>query len=325
MIFDTSKYVWSTKDYVDTDNISTINELYLDVYKYRRDLAIASTTSNTIEQRNNKNLIQVCNDVLDGNSLSKYSTLLNDVDKDNFTMFECDNTVFAYPEEDNKNLIILFVSMGDLETRYTLPYTSFRPKHLLKLGIPCIIVSEHGIDNPLWINPPNMIKGNGAADREKLIKTIKKMARRLSTCDNVFVVGDCRNVAGAMSFANELDFVNHVALLSGLTHHVPEYHTWDLDDPECRPFKFFTYLKAIEYQKTMPEHIINPFAHIRKDLNVNYWYGKYDDEYMQFKDYIEKFNVNISEIDYTFGDNNHYIMPEWDKKHLKQFILENKI
>ena len=329
MKFNTKHYYWSKTKQIDLTSIEDIDKLYFDSIVNRLEKVQDKKCENQIEYRNKANLIKFCNLYINENwpEIQKtYIPILNNVSTDDwpFRNFNCNNTVFATNGRRKDYLIINFVSMGDMDTRYTFPYTSFRPTSIFKMDIPTITISEHGLKHPYWLNPPNMILGNGIADREELIDVITNLAKKKSKLKKVFVLGDCRNAAGAQSFANELDFVTHSLILNGCTHWKYEKLPYDWTDDKLVDFKVFLFVKAywFEHILKLDKKLLEPYSYMREDLISHYWFGKYDEDWHHYKDYVGEYlpKDHIHEIDYSFGSNKHFVMPHWDNKILRKFI-----
>lgn len=322
-ILDTRHVEWTTLKSVNLDTHEGFDQLFADTVRIRKDIAEEFTADNALEARNIENFISLCDELITGESLDKYKENLKKVDRDTFENFCCNDTIYTKSGKNDDFLIINIISTGNMDTKYFFPHTSFRPVSILKMDIPVICVSEDPTSTPYWLSPPNMIGGNGAVNREEMLQNITRLAKKISKCKKVVVLGDCRNVAGALSIANELDFVTHAFLLNGLTTLVPEKLEFPVDEDESiNPWMTWTYIKGYELLKTHGEERVDPFKHIREGLDVHYWYGKYDDEFMHFKDYASKYIDNIHEIDFKLGNNVHYVMPYWDRHILPKFISD---
>lgn len=331
MILNVKDLAWTTIDTVDLNSEESINRVYLDVIHERRRLAPLLRCENAIEERNKLNLIEFCDMYIAGDwqgLQDKYNPILNDVKKDMYREFHHDNTVFAYDAERTDYLIINFISMGDMESRYMFPKTNFRPHAPDQMDIPVIHVSEHGNRFPYWLYPDNHVTGNGAATRAELKQTITELAHRYSKLKKVFVLGDCRNACGAHSWANELDFVTHSLILNGQVHWKRDLCPPRVIEKDASTLELFMYIKAhwFEHVLKLDDRLIDPYKYTRPDLTAHYWWAKYDTEWHHNLHHVEKYipYSNRHEIDYKFGENVHYVMPHWDRKILRSFI-ENEI
>lgn len=314
---------WSSVDYVDLDTYENLDQLFADTVKIRLKEAEQEVTDNAIEERNKQNFIQLCNDLIDNKDLDEYRQNLEDVDRDRFEHFCCNDTVFCMEGKKDDYLIINMISMGNMETKYFFPYTSFRPSSVLRMDIPVICVAEDSTSKPYWFTPPNMVNGNGSVGRQELVDNITRLANQISKCKKVILLGDCRNVAGALSMANELEFVTHCLLLNGVTTMHPKHMQFPIETyEEINPWMVWTYIKGYELLKQVDEKHVDPFAHIRDGLDVHYWSAKYDEDFFAFRDHAAKYIDNVYELDYKFGQNVHYVMPHWDNKILPKFISD---
>ena len=72
------------------------------------------------------------------------------------------------------------------------------------------------------------------------------------------------------------------------------------------------YLSRLEYLNKYP------------NIQVDYYYGKYDSEHKQFLDYAFNYktdNINFHEVDYKVGNKStHHIRPVIDRKILPEYI-----
>lgn len=324
-ILDISHIKWTNLDSIDLDNEDNLQSLFADTVKIRKNRAVEEQTDNAIEERNKQNFIDICNKLIIGKDLNYCYKNLNNVDTETFENFTANNTIFTKNGKHDDYLIIALLSKGNMDTKYSFPHTSFRPNCLRDIDIPCIFVSEDSLAKPYWYSPPNMVDGNGAVNRKELNSIITELARKISKCKKVVILGDCRNVAGALSIANELDFVTHAFLLNGLTSMHPNVLTraFNLKNGKnIDPWMLWTYIKGNELLKNVDEKHTDPFKHLRKGLQVYYWYGAFDSEFYYFKDYAYRYIRNVYSVNYKFGNNAHFIMPHWDKKILPEYISD---
>ena len=322
MILKTNHIKWTDIESVDLNNYDDLDLLFKDTVNVRLKNALAEKPENAIEKRNQKNFVKLCEDLIANKDLEEYRHYVDNVDKDGYENFSCNNSIFTTKSEPNDDyLIINLISRGNMETKYFFPYTSYRPSSILGFEVPVLCVAEDSLVKPYWYSPPNMVDGNGAVQRKQMLEVITQLSYKISKCKRVILISDCRNVAGALGVANELEFVTDCCLLNGLTTMLPDKLGFNMkNDYNIAEWKVWTYIKGNELLKNVDEKHLDPFPYIRKDLNVNYWYGKYDEDFVYFRDYASKFIDNIYEVDYKFGSNVHFVMPYWDSKILKPFL-----
>lgn len=73
---------------------------------------------------------------------------------------------------------------------------------------------------------------------------------------------------------------------------------------------------------------LDPFSYLNEyDISVDYYYGKYDDEYYGFKNYISGIDcerLTLHEVDYKISDDQtHNIKPHIERKIFPSYLNLN--
>jgi hypothetical protein len=149
---------------------------------------------------------------------------------------------------------------------------------------------------------------------------------------NIVVYADSRHAGSGVSLACYMDdIVDKVFIVHGTTVYnfdespiVKEYfETGSVASPVQWMHLVKTYQLTHRYE--IDDRLLNPFKYLNDyDIEVDYYYGKYDDEYKPFLDYAQQFdnkNITYHEVDYQFSKTQtHWIRGHVDKNILPEYI-----
>ncbi len=238
-------------------------------------------------------------------------------------------------------LIIHLTSFAGHEGRLTSPLTNVSDK-IINLDTDLLIVNEDPLRFPESTYPSMMVLGCSDENntQEKMCNQIRSYIKK--DYRKVIIYADSKHAGSALSIGYKLnDIVTNVFVTGGMAtyswHHSPwikgylkwlnrGYHLKDQKYPITNVQAMYI-IKCWKFkQLNVASEIIDPFRFVSDypNIKVDYLYGKYDKEYVEFISYIKQFdseNLSMKEIDYKISDNQtHNIRPYVDRKILKEFI-----
>lgn len=234
-------------------------------------------------------------------------------------------------------LLIFLGSMPGHEERLGYPIVSV-PSHIDNTNVDILCAREYPTLAPDYLYPCCYYLG---VDRN--IDTFEKMCdyfRTIITKDykKVIVFGDSRHSAVALAVSHYLqDIVTNCFIVHGQNTHSFDDSPWvsnfikypnGENCPHPMPFPAVTHVtKCFELKKRGIAHeYLSPLDYLNKypNIQVDYYYGKYDNEHQQFLDYAfdrDAENINFHEVDYLVGSGpTHHIRPIIDRKLLPEYI-----
>jgi hypothetical protein len=151
----------------------------------------------------------------------------------------------------------------------------------------------------------------------------------------IVVYSDSKHAGSGLSFAIELsDIVTHCFTVHGTNTHdfnespiVKDYLENYKTGWHTSPVQWMHIVKCYQYTNhfEIPDHVLNPLKHIKNyNIKVDYYHGKYDDEYRPFLKYAQELDTGISyhEVDYRTKYETHNIRNHIDRKILPGYINE---
>lgn len=249
--------------------------------------------------------------------------------------------VWKKSAEDYDTLVILLTSFGGHEGRLKSELTNVSEKNY-NLPADLLIVNENPYRMPEIIYPAYLIMGCSDENdtMEKMCTQIKSYIKK--DYKNVVVVGSSAHTGGAASVGIALqDIVTHVFVTGGHATYdwnyspiVKKYLKWlnrpkhlqnqhlSITDVEmCHVFKTWKFQSLdLNPEYVDPYRYIGNYPHIQ----VDYYHGKYDTDYIGMYDYVMGFNnpnVIGHIVDYKISDlQTHNIRPYIDRKTLPEYI-----
>jgi hypothetical protein len=237
-------------------------------------------------------------------------------------------------------LVIHLTSFAGHEGRLTNSLTNISPK-IIDLDTDLLIVNEDPFRMPESLYPSYFILGcsskcNSLSATADQIKTYIKKEYK-----NIVIYADSKHAGSGVSLAYELADLNpRVLVTGGITT-----YNWDTSPWVTMYLKWFNRPKNLEHQwisvsniavahiikcykfKQMgiDERSLDPYKFLNDyNIPVDFCYGKYDSEYLSFKNHVSKLNlhnINMIEVDYKIADSQtHNIRPYVDRKILPEYI-----
>ena len=233
-------------------------------------------------------------------------------------------------------LLIYLGSMPGHEERLGFPIMSV-PGHIEKLDVDIICAREYPTLTPEYVYPCSYFLG---VDKEldtfeKTFDYVRSIIKK--EYKKVIVFGDSRHAAVALSVSHYMsDIVTNCFIVHGQSSHSFDDSPWVKNFieypngdgcPYVMPFPAVTHVtKCFELKKRrVPHKYLNPFEYTNEypEIQIDYYYGKYDDEHEQFLELVEKYktkNMNMHCVDYNIGVSGHFIRPIIDRKILPEYI-----
>ena len=274
--------------------------------------------------------------------------LLNNVDTIDFDDFYCNNTIFTRNGKKKNYLIINLISQGAYENRLLEPYTNISiSRRIFEHDIPMINIVEDPTRKPLWRNPANLLMGTNdtsCPDMDTLVNNIKQIADTITTdLEKCIIIGDSKHAGSVLSIAQKLyPMVTNVFAIHGLNNYtirtnpaLEQYENlleriYNKEDGFEHLFmgevEFFGLLKSAWFDENINDkRTLDPYRFLYKypNIQVDYYYGKYDVAYRNYENYVKQFNfdnLNVHEVDFKHKHNTHFI-----KRHLEKFVIPEYI
>lgn len=273
---------------------------------------------------------------------------IHNVDTEKFDNFYCNNTIFTNERENNKHcLIINLVSQGAHENRLLEPLSNTGySNRFIEHDVPMIHVTEDPTRRPFWLCPANLLMGTNDTDCQDMDTLINKLKEIIPTMtenlERCMIIGDSKHAGTALLIAQLLSpIVTDAMILHGQnnyyypTHPVAEDYNalvkridkriGDWQDIHMDELIYYTLVKSAWYTDHFDQEFLDPFRYLGDypDINVHYFYGKYDEQHRAFERYIKEFdypNLTLHEIDHKNKDNPHFIKRHIERKYLPDII-----
>lgn len=254
---------------------------------------------------------------------------------DDFTM------CWKKTDTEHDTLVIHLTSYGGHEGRLTSPLTNISEK-IINLDTDLLIVNEDPFRMPEIIYPSMMVLG--CSDK---CNSIEKMCAQIKTYikkeyKHVVLYADSKHAGSVLSIAYEMSDLNMRVLVTGgqTTYNwdtspwIRRYLRWN-NGPEqlkdklfypINPMDIVHIIKCYKFkQMNVDERVTDPYKFLDEySIPVDFYYGKYDLDYLGFKNYVERLqlrNLIMHEVDYKISDlQTHNIRPYVDR-----FILSNYV
>lgn len=247
---------------------------------------------------------------------------------------ECNTMCISNKQEDHDTLLIQLSSLATHELRLTMPFHSTSTT-IYNLNADILPVTEDPLRFPESIYPSNF--NLGCSERLNTLSLMANDIRRImqqvnKNYKNVVVYSDSKLAGAGISLAIELnDIVTSCFIIHGITTHdfnkSPIVNMYLNDNNlHLTPTQYMHIIKSYQYthKHDVPKQVLDPISYIKEhNINVEYYYGKYDDEYKPFLDYTRSIdtNINYHEVDYKTTDNNtHRIRTYVDRFILSEYI-----
>ena len=237
-------------------------------------------------------------------------------------------------------LIIHISSFAGHEGRLKSELTNINPK-ITNLPTDLLVVNEDPFRMPESVYPAYFLLGCSEENNsiEKMCNQIRSYIKK--EYKHVVVLGDSKHAASTIRIAQELsDVVTNVFLTGGMTT-----YSWDKSPVVARYFKWYNRPKELEHQflnitdieiiymvkaynfkkMGLDDTLVDPMRYMKNySFKVDYYYGKYDVDYISFLNYALQFesdNFKFHEVDYKISENQtHNIRPYVDRKLLPEYI-----
>lgn len=237
-------------------------------------------------------------------------------------------------------LLIHLTSFAGHEGRLTSPLTSVSDK-VVNLDTDLLIVNEDPFRMPEILYPSMMVLGcSDTCDTiPKMCNQIRKYIEK--EYKHVVFYADSKHAGSVLSIAYELEDLNPKIIVTGgqttydwetspwVTHYLKWFNRPEqLKDQtlDMNPVAVMHFVKSYKFkQMKVDKKYTDPYKFINDyNIPVQFFYGKYDIDYLGFKNYISKIksdNLDIHEVDYKISDvQTHNIKPYVDRKILPKFI-----
>lgn len=262
-------------------------------------------------------------------------------DEERFENVSDDFTMCWKKSTGHDKLIIHLTSFAGHEGRLTAPLTHVSDK-VINLDTDLLVVNEDPLRYPETLYPSSMILGCSEKNdtQEKLCQQIRSYIKK--DYKNVIIYADSKHAGPGLSLAYHLkDIVTNVIMTGGQST-----YDWDNSPWIKSYFKWFNRPKHLENQRldminvaimhmikswnfkklNIDKKILDPYRFISEypEIKVEYYYGKYDSDYIGFNNYVKKFkcdNLKVIEVDYKISNSQtHNIRPYVDRKILPDYI-----
>jgi hypothetical protein len=262
-------------------------------------------------------------------------------DSERFENLSADKSmIWKKSYKNHDTLIIHLNAFGGHEGRLASSVTNINEK-IINLETDLLIVNEDPFRVPETIYPAFMILG--CSDNNN---TLEKMCNQIRSYikkeyKNIILYADSRHASSVVSIAIELYDLKPRVLTTGGQTTVD----WDRSPWVKNYFKWFNRPKVLRDQHLsitpvaimhmvkcwkfknmgLDSILLDPYRYIDDyDIRVDFIYGKYDRDYLGFKNYLSKLNkknVYMKEIDYKISETQtHNIRPYVDRKILPEYI-----
>lgn len=241
---------------------------------------------------------------------------------------------------EHDTLIIHLTSFAGHEGRLSSPLTNVSEK-IINLDTDLLIVNEDPFRMPEILYPSNMVLG--VSNKCDSIKSTCNQIRKYINKEykHVILYADSKHAGSVVSIALELQDLNIRVLTTGgqstynweTSPWVKGYLKW-FNRPEYLTHQYMPIIgvavmhivKCYKFkQMNIDERITDPYKFLNDyDIPVDFFYGKYDTDYVGFKNYVERLKINnltMHEIDYKISSSQtHNIRPYVDRFVLKDYI-----
>ena len=247
----------------------------------------------------------------------------------------------------NDTLILYVNSHAGIENRMNLQISSIpdKIKDLDKCDI--LVLNEHPLRYPESLYPSYLVLG--CSDENDTFEKMCDSVRKEITKDykSVIVYGDSKHAASTLSIAHNLsEIVTHAFIIHGQSCYAWDESGWvqsyltflekrekiykktgHLDDTMIRDISgpwIFHILKSFGFKKmNVDDRILSPYKyHNEYNFKVDYYYGKYDEEYYSHLKYL--FDKHTGDIEFHCVDysssNSHFIKPHLERKIFPEYI-----
>ena len=250
---------------------------------------------------------------------------------------ECKTICISKKDNDYETLIIQLASLSGHGSRLTQPFSS-TSESIYNTNADIIVINEDPLRFPEFLYPSCYMLG--CSERLHSMKLMADDVRRIITekgkqYKNIVVYSDSKHAGSGLSFAIELsDIVTHCFTVHGTNTHdfdespiVKDYLANYKTGWYTSPAQWMHIVKCYQYKNRfeIPDHVLNPLKHIKNyNIKVDYYHGKYDDEYRPFLKYAQELDTGISyhEVDYRTRYETHNIRNHIDRKILPGYINE---
>lgn len=305
---------------------------------------------------NTKSLIEDKKSVLDKIHLSDYSKMyLQRANTGGWqfaekNVYDFDEVLFEFPNEcktmciskkddAHDTLIIQLVAYGGHELRLKFPFSA-TAKEIYNCDADVLLVNDSPLRFPEFLHPSFLLMG--CSDRldtmEKMSQEIRDIIKLKEEKENnkykkIVVYADSRHAGSGVSLACYMsDIVDKVFIVHGTTVYnfdeSPIVKSYFKDNNSITsPVQWMHLVKTYQltHRYNIDNRLLDPFRYLNEyDIEVDYYYGKYDEEYKPFLHYAMQFNNNnieFHEVDYKFSETStHWIRSHVDKKILPEYI-----
>ena len=241
---------------------------------------------------------------------------------------------------EHDTLIIHLTSFAGHEGRLSSPLTNVSEK-IINLDTDLLIVNEDPFRMPEILYPSNMVLG--VSNKCDSIKSTCNQIRKYINKEykHVILYADSKHAGSVVSIASELQDLNIRVLTTGgqstynweTSPWVKGYLKW-FNRPEYLKHQYMPItgvvlmhiVKCYKFkQMNIDKRITDPYKFLNDyNIPVDFLYGKYDTDYLGFKNYVERLKINnltMHEIDYKISSlQTHNIRPYVDRFVLKDYI-----
>ena len=250
---------------------------------------------------------------------------------------KCNTMCISNKDENHDTLIICLASLAGhgFRLKHSFSQTS---NDIYNTSADILNVTEDPLRFPEGVYPSNFILG--CSDRLNSVELMCEEIRNMIVSNgknykHIVVYSDSKHAGAGITVAIRLkDIVTNCFIIHGtLTHDfnqspiVKEYFDNLGKEWYISPTQWMHIIKSYQYtfRHNVPDYVLNPLDNITDcDFKIDYFYGKYDDEYKPFLDYgmSKNKNINFIEVDYRTRHETHFIRPYVDKHILKRYINE---
>lgn len=237
-------------------------------------------------------------------------------------------------------LLIHISSYAGHEGRLKSELTNVNPK-LYNLDVDFLIVNEDPFRMPESVYPAYMLLGCSEQNNtlEKMCNQIRSYIKK--DYKKIVLLGDSKHAASTVGIAMQMhDIVTNVFVTGGMSTYswekspvVKKYFKWHNRPKELEhqflnitDIEIIYMVKAYNYYKMgLDDKLVDPLRYLHEyDIEVDYYYGKYDTDYIHHLNYAMQFKSDkfrFHEVDYKISDNQtHNIRPYVDRKIFPEYI-----
>ena len=245
----------------------------------------------------------------------------------------CNTMCISNKEENNKTLIIQATSLAGHASRLSIPFASTSDT-VYNIKADILVVNEDPLRFPESVYPSLFMLG--CSSRLNNLELMGNDIRRIikengKEYKNIVLFSDSKLAASGVSLAIELsDIVTHCFIVHGTTtnnfNQSPIVKSY-MQNPNINltTVQWLHIVKAYQYtfRHKISNRILDPMNFISDyNIKVDYYYGKYDSEFLPFLKYAQSIDngINYHEVDYKSKYETHNIRNHVDRFMLRPYI-----